>query len=67
MRFKVTGGQDGTCGIDIGDKRFEPGDEIELTAKQSESLLEQGYVESLDVKKKSASVVEEATIESEVK
>lgn len=69
MRFRVTGGQDGTSGIDVADKRYEAGDEVELTAKQSEWLLEQGYVEAIDAsakKSKSAPVVEEVSIEPEV-
>ena len=70
MRFRVTGGQDGTSGIDVADKRYEAGEEVELTAKQSEWLLEQGYVEAVDAsakKSKSAPVVvEEVSIEPEV-
>ena len=69
MRYKVTGGQDGISGIDVADKRYNPGDEVELTAKQSEWLLEQGYVESIDAsakKSKSTPVVEEVSIEIEV-
>lgn len=69
MRFRVTGGQDGISGIDVADKRYEPSDEVELTAKQSEWLLEQGYVEAIDAsskKSKSAPVVEEVSIEPEV-
>ena len=68
MRFRVTGGQDGISGIDVADKRYEAGDEVELTAKQSEWLLEQGYVEAIDAsskKSKSTPVVEEVSIELE--
>ncbi|CAB4156136.1 hypothetical protein UFOVP665_44 [uncultured Caudovirales phage] len=69
MRYRVTGGTDGVSGIDVADKRYEPSDEVELTAKQSEWLLEQGYVEALDTpskKSKSTPVVEEVSIEPEV-
>lgn len=70
MRYRVTGGQDGTSGIDVADKRYEAGDEVELTVKQSEWLLEQGYVEAIDAsakKSKSAPVVvEEVSTEPEV-
>ena len=69
MRFRVTGGQDGISGIDVADKRYEAGDEVELTAKQSEWLLEQGYVEAIDAsakKSKNTTVVEEVSIEPEV-
>jgi hypothetical protein len=69
MRFRVTGGQDGISGMNVADKRYEPSDEVELTAKQSEWLLEQGYVEAIDAsskKSKSTPVVEEVSIELEV-
>jgi hypothetical protein len=67
MRYRVTGGTDGVSGMNVADKRYEPSDEVELTAKQSEWLLEQGYVEALDAKKsKSTPVVEEVSIEPEV-
>ena len=69
MRFRVTGGQDGTSGIDVADKRYEAGDEVELTVKQSEWLLEQGYVEAVDAsakKSKGTPVVKEVSIEPEV-
>lgn len=70
MRYRVTGGSSGVSGIDVADKRYEAGDEIDLTAKQAEWLLDQGYVEPLETtKKKGAPVVEstpEATIEPTV-
>jgi hypothetical protein len=66
MRYRVTGGTDGVSGIDVASKRYEAGDEVELTAKQSEWLLEQGYVEVLDAKKTKATPVEEPTTEPEV-
>jgi hypothetical protein len=58
MRFRVTGGQDGISGIDVAEKRYNAGDEVELTAKQSEWLLEQGYVETLDAAKKNKSAAQ---------
>jgi hypothetical protein len=66
MRYKVTGGSDGVSGLDVGTKRYEAGDEVELTAKQAEWLLEQGYVESVDAKtSKAKTVVEEIIVEEE--
>lgn len=62
MRFKVTGGADGASGIEVANKRYEAGDEVDLTAKQAEWLLEQGYVVALDAKPskgKAAEVIEE--------
>ncbi len=64
MRYRVTGGQDGISGIDVAEKRYNAGDEVELTAKQAEWLLEQGYVETLDAAKKNKSAA--AIIESPV-
>lgn len=68
MRFRVTGGADGVSGISVGTKRYEVGDEIDLTAKQAEWLVEGGYLEPADGSKKfvkpaepaPAPVVEEA-------
>jgi len=58
MRFRVTGGADGVSGIDVGSKRYEPGDEIDLTGKQAEWLIEQGYLEPIEGSKKFAKTVE---------
>lgn len=58
MRFKVTGGQDGQSGIEFAGKRYEPGDEVEMTAKQADWLVEQGYLE--DPKKPATKTVEVA-------
>lgn len=71
MRYRVTGGSDGVSGIDVADKRYEAGDEVDLTAKQAEWLIEQGYVEPIETtaKKKGVPVVEstpEATPETTV-
>jgi chitodextrinase len=70
MRFRVTGGQDGISGIEVAEKQYNAGDELELTAKQSEWLLEQGYVEAIDASSKKSKnapvVVEEVSTEAEV-
>lgn len=60
MRFRVTGGADGVSGIEVANKRYEAGQEVELTAKQAEWLLEQGYLESPDAPKKVAKPAESA-------
>jgi hypothetical protein len=52
MRFKVTGGADGVSGIEVANKRYEPGEEVELTAKQADWLVDQGYLEPADGSKK---------------
>jgi hypothetical protein len=52
MRFKVTGGADGVSGIEVAGKRYEAGDDVELTAKQAEWLVDAGYLEPLDGSKK---------------
>jgi hypothetical protein len=68
MRYRVTGGTDGVSGIDVASKRYEAGDEVELTVKDAEWLVEQGYVEATDTsaKKTKATPVEEPTTEPEV-
>lgn len=43
-RYRVTGGQSGTAGIDIGGKRYEPGDECEAPAKDVKWLVDGGYL-----------------------
>jgi hypothetical protein len=50
MRFKVTGGTDGTAGVEVGDRRYEPGDIVELTGPKAAWLVEKGYLESADGK-----------------
>lgn len=52
MRFRVTGGADGVSGIEVANKRYEPGNEVELTAKDAEWLVDQGYLEPADGSKK---------------
>lgn len=59
MKFKVTGGTDGVSGIEVAGRRYEAGDEVDLTAKQAEWLVDQGYVESTDKKKTVTPVVED--------
>ena len=44
MRYTVTGGPTGTAGINIGDRRYEPGDEVEATAKTVKWLVDDGYL-----------------------
>lgn len=44
MKFRVTGGPSGNAGIEVAGRRYEPGDEVELTQKQAEWMLEQGYL-----------------------
>lgn len=60
MRFRVTGGADGVSGIEFQGKRYEPGAEVDMTAKQAEWLVEQGYLESPDAAAKRVAVVEPA-------
>ena len=42
MKFRVTGGEDGTLGIDVGNRRYETGDLVEMTANDAEWLIECG-------------------------
>lgn len=51
MKFKLTGGQDGVSGIEVAGKRYEPGDEIELTEAKAGWLVEAGYLVPADPKK----------------
>jgi hypothetical protein len=59
MRYKVTGGSEGTAGIEVADKRYEPGDEVEMTPAKAQWLVEQGYLEPADSTKSGKKVVEE--------
>lgn len=45
MKYQVAGGPQGDAGIEVAGRRYEVGEEVEMTAKQAEWLLEQGYVE----------------------
>lgn len=47
MKFRVAGGPTGDAGIDVGDRRYEVGDEVEMTQKSADWLIEQGYLEPL--------------------
>ncbi len=42
--YTVTGGPSGDAGIDIGEKRYEPGDQVEATAKSVKWLVDDGYL-----------------------
>lgn len=42
MKFRVTGGEDGTLGINVGTRRYEAGDLVEMTANDAEWLIECG-------------------------
>lgn len=43
-RYTVTGGPSGDAGIDIGDKRYEPGDTLDVAAKAVKWLVDDGYL-----------------------
>lgn len=43
-RYTVTGGPSGDAGIDIGDKRYEPGDTLDVAAKTVKWLIDDGYL-----------------------
>lgn len=43
-RYRVTGGPSGDAGIDVGDTRYEPGDDIDLPAKDAKWLVEGGHL-----------------------
>ena len=43
-RYTVTGGPGGDAGIDIGDKRYEPGDTLDAPAKDVKWLVDDGYL-----------------------
>jgi len=44
MKFRVTGGEDGTLGINVGNRRYEPGDLVEMTADKADWLIECGVL-----------------------
>lgn len=44
MRFKVTGGADGSIGINVGSRRYEPGDVVEMTQAKAAWLVERGVL-----------------------
>ena len=43
-RYTVTGGPSGDAGINIGDKRYEPGDALDAPAKDVKWLVDDGYL-----------------------
>jgi hypothetical protein len=45
MKYRVAGGTSGDAGIEVAGRRYEVGDEVEMTQKQAEWLIEQGYLE----------------------
>jgi hypothetical protein len=47
-RYRVTGGPGGDAGIDIGDKRYEPGDTLDAAAKTVKWLVDDGYPDGQD-------------------
>ena len=63
MKFRVAGGPTGDAGIDVADRRYEVGDEVEMTQKQAEWLLDQGYLTPIG--KGGFTAVVEATPEPE--
>ena len=50
MKYKVTGGQDGVSGINVGERRYEAGETVDMPASKAEWLLEYGYLEPLGSK-----------------
>ena len=44
MKYRVTGGADGTAGIDVGARRYEPGDIVEMTQPKAAWLVERGLL-----------------------
>ena len=62
-RYRVTGGPSGDAGIDIGDDRYEPGDEVEATAKTAKWLVDEGYLAPLG--KTTETETETETVEEE--
>ena len=43
-KYVVTGGPDGTAGIEIGNRRYEPGEEIDAPTKDVKWLVDDGYL-----------------------
>lgn len=44
MKYRVTGGADGSAGIDVGARRYEPGDIVEMTQPKAAWLVERGLL-----------------------
>lgn len=62
MRYRVTGGADGTAGIEVAEKRYEPGDEVDLPPSKASWLVEQGYLQPADAPKGSKKADEEVPV-----
>jgi hypothetical protein len=45
MKYRVTGGADGKAGIDVGPRRYEPGDIVEMTQPKAAWLIDRGLLE----------------------
>ena len=58
MRYKVTGGSDGTSGIDVGSRRYDAGDIVEMTQSKAEWLIERGLLEPVSGRGSKAEPVE---------
>ena len=44
-KYVVTGGESGTSGIEVGGKRYEPGETVEIAAGKKDWRIEAGYLE----------------------
>ena len=44
-KYVVTGGEDGLSGIEVGGKRYEPGDLGEIATGKKDWRIEAGYLE----------------------
>ncbi len=68
-RYIVTGGEHGTSGINYKDKRYEPGETVEITNPKGLWLIKDGYLElaSDAEKRQAAEAKEEAKVEAKAK
>ena len=53
-RYVVTGGEDGLSGIEVGGKRYEPGEVVEIAAGKKDWRIDAGYLELESANKKRA-------------
>ena len=53
-KYVVTGGETGTSGIEVGGKRYEPGQTVEIAAGKKDWRIEAGYLELESANKKRA-------------
>ena len=44
-KYVVTGGEDGLSGIEVGGKRYEPGETVEIAAGKKDWRIDAGYLE----------------------